>query len=198
MDQPLHSRISHRLAGLTRQEARVVCAWSRFEYLPKPPGGFTYVSRFAYRLKIGSLWGWRGGFDVPVAAIILAVMRIKEKVEGEKQRFRIASEPKIKKRDRKNRQGKDQPDGQVQTEIQHQINDQTEQRSHAVVDGEDGEQEISGFAFERVSAAWATVERHKPISQSSHPRPRYKQRSFTARWAFQAEGVRHHPTQPFH
>ena len=161
-------------------------------------GALLTVSGFTHRLEIGSLWGRRGGFDMPIAIVILTVVRVKEKVEGQKQRFRIASKPKIKKRDWKNRQGEDQPDGQVQTEIQHQINDETEQRSHAVVDGEDGEQEISGFAFERVPAAWATVERHKPISQGSHPRPRYEQGPFTARWAFQAEGVQHHPAQAFH
>ena len=105
---------------------------------------------------------------MPVAAVPFTAVGVKKQVEGQKQCFCVAGKPQIKYRDGNDRQGQDQPDGQMKTEIQHQVNDETDQGAHAIVDGKDGEKEISRLPFERVTATGTAVERHKPISQGSH------------------------------
>jgi hypothetical protein len=86
----------------------------------------------------------------------------------------------------------------MQNEIEHQIDQQTKQCTDAVVDGENGKEEVSRLAFERVTTARATVQGHEPVSQGPHLKPGNKQRCFTADWAPQPEGVFHHPAKPFH
>ena len=84
----------------------------------------------------------------------------------------MAGKPKVKNWYRNNRQGENQPDRQMEAEVQEQINEETDERTRAVVDGKDRKQKISGLALEWVTAAWTPVERHEPIPQGSHLRPR--------------------------
>src|SRR5271154_6672118 len=101
----------------------------------------------------------------------------------------MAGEPEVENGYWGYRQGQDQPDRQMQTDIQNQINDQTDERTHAVVDREDGKQKIPWLALERITAPRAAIERHKPIAQGSNLIPRDEDRTDTTRWAFPPEGV---------
>src|SRR6266566_9688466 len=99
MVKPLHSGISHRFTGLTRDGDR---------------GGFLFKSGFVGRLKI---WAFRLRgrrlFEPIAAATVFAAVWIKEKVECQKQRLRMAGKGKIKDWHWKDCQGQHKPDWQM-------------------------------------------------------------------------------------
>src|SRR5271166_2710654 len=105
-------------------------------------------------------------------------MRIEKEVECEEQGLRMTSKPKVENRYWSYRQGQNYPDGQPRPEIQYQINNEAEYCRDAIVDREDRKQEISRLTLKWVPAAWATVERHKPIPQTAHLLPRNEHWSF--------------------
>src|ERR1700748_3154338 len=110
MDEPLHGRISHRFGALTREAGETWACWRVgvvCEAAALPGKLRNLNSRSVDWLEIGVLR--RGGrrFDRAIAVIVFAAVRIKEKVEGQEQRFRMAGKPEVKNGYWGNRQGQD-------------------------------------------------------------------------------------------
>ena len=123
------------------------------------------------------------------------MVRVKKEVKCEEECFRVPGEEKIEYRHGNDGQCQNQPDRKPKPKIEYQINEKSQKRTGAVIDGENREEEVSGFALIRIATAWAAIERHKPVLEGADLVRRDKKGPLAASRAFPSCGVCHHPQE---